>query len=267
MSSNTVHHALLRPAIVQILRGVGFHSARPSVIDSLTDICARYLMLLASRTAARASENHSDMIPDITDIRMAMGDSGLLTPTITASEEAWRELLRKPLHEIPERNGLRDMETSRRDEEDTNEVEAFIAWFHGDIHRNIKRIAGMGHEHKEADAQTGEATETDYLTALKKKHSKTGEESRFQGTVLGKSSESKPVKIEGGPGSITEWQKIMKEQQLVMQSKNQAAPEEEQDNSFASSDTVQALQNSADTIMEDSTSPVLDAPVDQVMVS
>ncbi len=39
-----------------------------------------------------------------------------------------------------------------------------------------------------------------------KKHSKTGVESRFQGTVLGIPSEMKPIKIEGGgPDSIEEW--------------------------------------------------------------
>lgn len=39
-----------------------------------------------------------------------------------------------------------------------------------------------------------------------KKHSKTGVESRFQGTVLGVPADLKPVKIEGGgPESIDEW--------------------------------------------------------------
>lgn len=39
-----------------------------------------------------------------------------------------------------------------------------------------------------------------------KKHSKTGVESRFQGTVLGVPSEPKTIKIEGGNAeSIDEW--------------------------------------------------------------
>lgn len=45
----------------------------------------------------------------------------------------------------------------------------------------------------------------DYLTALKKKHSKTGEESRYAGTVLGKHAEEHPVVIEGGAPSIQDW--------------------------------------------------------------
>lgn len=43
------------------------------------------------------------------------------------------------------------------------------------------------------------------LSALKKKHSKTGEESRFQGTILGKSAEERPIVIEGGAESIKAW--------------------------------------------------------------
>lgn len=49
---------------------------------------------------------------------------------------------------------------------------------------------------------------------LKKKHSKTGEESRFQGTVLGIPAEGKPVIIEGGPfESIQAWEAMMRGKQ------------------------------------------------------
>ena len=45
------------------------------------------------------------------------------------------------------------------------------------------------------------------MAALKKKHSKTGEESRYQGTVLGIKAENKAVKIEGGHAeSIQAWE-------------------------------------------------------------
>lgn len=41
-----------------------------------------------------------------------------------------------------------------------------------------------------------------------KKHNKTGNEKRYQGTVLGKPIEDRSIKIEGGPaGSIQEWTK------------------------------------------------------------
>lgn len=45
-----------------------------------------------------------------------------------------------------------------------------------------------------------------------KKHSKTGVESRFQGTALGIPSDVRPVKIEGGgPDSIDEWNRRTRE--------------------------------------------------------
>ena len=45
-----------------------------------------------------------------------------------------------------------------------------------------------------------------------KKHSKTGVESRFQGTVLGVPAEPKTIKIEGGGAeSIEEWNRRTRE--------------------------------------------------------
>ena len=50
------------------------------------------------------------------------------------------------------------------------------------------------------------------MAALKKKHSKTGEESRYQGTVLGKGADEKPVLIEGGMyESINAWEAKLRE--------------------------------------------------------
>lgn len=44
------------------------------------------------------------------------------------------------------------------------------------------------------------------FVALKKKHSKTGEESRYQGSVLGKDADGQNVVVVGGQfGSISEW--------------------------------------------------------------
>ncbi|KAF2675126.1 bromodomain-containing protein [Microthyrium microscopicum] len=208
MSSLTLHHALLRPAVLQILRAVGYHAAAPSVVDTLTDVTAKYIMLLASRAVDRAVENHNDIMPDITDFRLAMNDCGLLAPTATTIEEVWKELLRKPLSDVPERNGLRDLETTRRNEEDTAEVRDFIAWFQGPVYKEIRRISGAKMENA-GEGQNSTEVE-DYLTALKHKHSKTGEESRFKGTVLGIGNEPKVVKIDGGPESMKDWLKMMK---------------------------------------------------------
>jgi len=49
-------------------------------------------------------------------------------------------------------------------------------------------------------------------TVLKKKHSKTGEESRFQGSLLGKEPENHRIVIDGGPKTIRDWQLMVKEQ-------------------------------------------------------
>ncbi|KAF2436615.1 bromodomain associated domain-containing protein [Tothia fuscella] len=207
MSARTLHHSLLRPAILQILRASGFHSAKPSVVDTLTDIASRYILLLASKTLIYAHLNHNDSSPDITDVRMALVDCGLLTPTQTSSEEVWRELLRKPLSDVPERNGLREKEIKRRDGEDTSEIRDFVAWFSGEVHREIRRIAGLGQEEGLIMEGMDQEKPDDYVTAMKTKHSKTGEEARFHGTILGKDLEihARPIKIDGGPESIQQW--------------------------------------------------------------
>ncbi|OMP87338.1 Transcription initiation factor TFIID subunit 3 [Diplodia seriata] len=186
-----LHAALLRPAILHILRAAGYHSARPSVVDAVSDVAARYMLLLAQRTAYHAWSNHNDADPTISDVRMALADAGMLVPSMTGAEEAWKELLRHPLEDFPERNGLRLKEQRRRDLEDTADVREFIDWITGPANREIMRIAGL---------------ERDAVQALKKKHSKTGEESRFQGTVLGIPADDRPIRIEGGPPeSIHDW--------------------------------------------------------------
>jgi len=83
------------------------------------------------------------------------------------------------------------------DEEDTRGVEAFLEWIAGPVNKEIRRVALEG----AAGAQE------DYLSVLKKKHSTTDEDSRYTGTVLGKSAEIRAVKVEGGEVSnIKEWE-------------------------------------------------------------
>jgi transcription initiation factor TFIID subunit 3 len=206
MSTHTLHFALLRPAVLQILRAAGYHAARPSVIDTLTDIAARYIVLLGQRTVLNAIVNHNTTKPTITDVRMAMNDCGVLIPSLTSAEEVWQELMRKPLHMIPEDHGLREKEHARRDQEDIREINEFIEWImHSDQNREIRRITGMGTDTINETGEQETITE-DYVTTLKKKHSKTGEESRYQGTVLGKMADDRSIKIEGGPvESIQDW--------------------------------------------------------------
>lgn len=181
MSSQNLHNALLRPPIVQILRAAGFHATRPSVLDTLTDLVANYLMILASSATAHAANSHpGDPVPVLEDIYQALQDVGALRPQLRDWEEDWQG------------------------EEDTRGLDAFLGWFSGSANREIRRIAGF--VPSEGDMIDPESLEKeDFLTALKKKHSKTGEESRYAGTVLGKSAEEHPVVIEGGVPSIWEW--------------------------------------------------------------
>ncbi|KAF2682650.1 hypothetical protein K458DRAFT_432625 [Lentithecium fluviatile CBS 122367] len=218
MSTNDLFNTLLRPAVLHILRAAGFNGARPSVVDTLIDLTARYLTLLASRTAYNAYSNHNDLTPDISDVRMAMQDCGLLVPSMTAAEELWKEILRKPLEEYDEESGARAKEEKRRDAEDTMDVTAFIDWVKGEKHRDIRRVAGLLKEPQLTAAEQLDAVEIeDYLSSLMKKHSKTGADSRYQGTILGKPADPRPIKIEGWEAeSIEQWCQMTREKAIKM---------------------------------------------------
>ncbi|KAJ5125002.1 Bromodomain transcription factor [Penicillium bovifimosum] len=181
MSGPNLHNALLRPPIIQILRAQGFHSTRPSVLESLQDLTGRYLMLLASSAVEHAANAHpDDPVPALEDIYQALQDAGALRPQMREWEEEWHG------------------------EEDMRGLDGFLGWITGPAHREIRRIAGF--VPSEGDMVDPDAVEKeDYLTALKKKHSKTGEESRYAGTVLGKHAEEHPVVIDGGAPSIQDW--------------------------------------------------------------
>ena len=118
---------------------------------------------------------------------------------------------------------ISEMEEQARGEEDLRGVEVFVGWCMGEGCKEIRRIAGLLPD----TATTGgaaaatainvegeglEGTREDYLTALKKKHSKTGEESRYQGTVLGKDMGEREISIEGGEvESIGAWGERLRE--------------------------------------------------------
>ncbi|KAH7163301.1 hypothetical protein B0J13DRAFT_538314 [Dactylonectria estremocensis] len=169
----SLFHALLRPSILQILRATGYHSTRPAVLDSLTDLAARYLSLLCQSTADHAAHNQGDSAEfTVVDIRMALQDAGALLPERVETEQHWH------------------------DEEDVRGVEEFIKWFAG---QRMKEMMDVGSGDGETDA-------TDYLNALKKKHSKTGEDAKFHGTILGRGNDTGEVQVEGGPDTtITDW--------------------------------------------------------------
>ncbi|KAF2468167.1 uncharacterized protein BDR25DRAFT_265839 [Lindgomyces ingoldianus] len=245
MSASDLFRTLLRPAVLHILRASGFHSAKPSVIDTLVDLTSRYLLLVASRTAHNAYSNHNDLTPDITDVRMAMQDCGILVPSLTAAEELWKDKLRKPLDDYEEETGARAKEERRRDAEDTADVNEFIEWAKGDHNMEIHRIAGTAKPQNMTETEALDAMEMeDYLNTLMKKHSKTGVESRFQGTALGSASEAKHVRIEGGPvDSIQDWCRRTREKAAKMA---ESAPK----NHDSLHDIVESREEFGDMVME-----------------
>ena len=174
-----VFHALMRPSIIQILRATGFHSAKPAVVDSLTDLAARYLEVLCEETSRHASANTGDfdysgtVAPTVVDLRLALQDVGAF---------------------LPERDYEEQNFTGK---EDTRGIDEFIAWATGPRNENIRRIALDG----------GEEGATDYLTALKRRHSKTADDSKYAGTLLGSAHGHGLVVVEGGGeiDSIQTW--------------------------------------------------------------
>ena len=139
-----LHTSLLRPCILHILRAAGFHSTRPSVLDTVVDLAARYMLLLATTTASYSSANVHFPEPQLMDMRMAMEECGVFRPQRSAMEEEWV-------------GG-----------EDLRGIDAFLEWARGDGHREIRRIAGMARTPdggKDVDVDTL-GTGEDFLTGM-----------------------------------------------------------------------------------------------------
>ncbi|KAL2199838.1 hypothetical protein P885DRAFT_75017 [Corynascus similis CBS 632.67] len=227
-------HALLRPAVLQILRATGYHGAKTSVIDSVTDLAARYFLHLCQLTAVFATHNNDGLLPSPPLSSSSSSSSpspspppqpaeGLPAPatdaptTITTTVAAAttttttttaplvnpaipaptivdvRMALQRAGALLPERI---PEEQAYLGAEDTRGVDEFIAWAMGPLNREITRIALDGND------EAG-----DYLDALKKKHSKNDDDSKFLGTLLGRSVEHGDVLVEGGEcPSILEWE-------------------------------------------------------------
>ncbi|KAI1142669.1 hypothetical protein F5Y05DRAFT_126465 [Hypoxylon sp. FL0543] len=162
-----IHHALLRPAILQILRAQGYYSSTPATVDALTELAANYLTIIARRTAVHAALNNevgAPEIPDIVDVRMAFEECGVLWPV----QDFTSQLV----------NG----------KEDTRGVKEFIRWATGKKNQRIRKVAGLD---KPTVGEIGvegveEQPPTDYLSALKRKHNRTGDDSKYAGTIIGR---------------------------------------------------------------------------------
>ena len=75
MSTHHLQHALLRPPVLHILRAAGFHSTRPAVLDSLTELAGRYMEILARAVAAQCALHGRVDDPQLQDVREAMEEA------------------------------------------------------------------------------------------------------------------------------------------------------------------------------------------------
>jgi transcription initiation factor TFIID subunit 3 len=150
MTSADLHTALLRPAVIQILRAAGFGYARPAVIDTVTDIAAKYLLLLASSTAQNAFNTHNTFVPTIQDVRLALNQAGALAPQMSTTEESLRDEV--------------EVEGAMVPFEDLRGVQGFVNWAQGPVNKEIRRIAGFGDDANVEEIAAGLDEKEDYLT-------------------------------------------------------------------------------------------------------
>ena len=170
-------HALLRPAVLQILRATGYHSAKTSVLDSVTDLAARYFLHLCHLTALYATHNNTHGNDSDSDQPTPLL---LLPPTTTSEEEQQQQQLQLQQQQDPnpttaspsaattlnpaipaptlvdvrmalQRAGALLPERIREEqeyleEEDMRGLEGFVAWATGALNREITRIALDGND-------------------------------------------------------------------------------------------------------------------------
>ncbi|KAI1368786.1 hypothetical protein F5Y08DRAFT_294800 [Xylaria arbuscula] len=219
-----IHLALLRPAVLQILRSQGYYVSNTSTIDCITELAGQYLYEISKRTAQHATMNNylgPPPTPDVVDVRLAMEECGVFWAGANPEPPAKRRRL------TPEGQAAADDDDEmpqehEYDEEDTAGVDEFIRWAKGRKNQRIRKIAGVvappGPAIVGAEGEDGAVEEkppTDYLDALKRKHNKTDQDSKWAGTILGRSIDHGEVLIEGGSDtSLAAWRKRMHEASL-----------------------------------------------------
>ncbi|KAK6505612.1 hypothetical protein TWF481_007505 [Arthrobotrys musiformis] len=113
-SQEQFYFSLLRISTAQMLRHAGLAGSRPSVLDSLTDMTARYLTLLGS-TARSISESSNRPESELPDILCAMEHVGLLRP----------------------------LTLFNADLDDTRAIDNFISWAKSPEIEELRKLAGV----------------------------------------------------------------------------------------------------------------------------
>jgi transcription initiation factor TFIID subunit 3 len=138
MSDPDLNFALLRITASQALRSAGITSTRPSVLDAVTDLLSRYLVLLGSTTRAIAERSNRSQA-ELCDVRMAMEDVGLLRPIVLFGAEARGEDGR-----AGDGGEQEEDEEDEDEDEDCAAVDALVEWFRGPQAAEMRRVAGVG---------------------------------------------------------------------------------------------------------------------------
>lgn len=127
-------HCFLRPCVIQILRGTGFHAAKPSVVDYLTELASVYLWRLCQSAAENSTTHSAKPIPSTIDILDAL--------------EEWRYV-----------RHFENSENNRQDKDSSGNAiaiaEELAIWLSGTQHAEIYRVAS-----------DDEDTYTDYLSGI-----------------------------------------------------------------------------------------------------
>ncbi|KAI1310395.1 hypothetical protein F5Y03DRAFT_38607 [Xylaria venustula] len=224
-----IHLAFLRPVILQILRAQGYYASTSSTIDCLTELAGQQLYNIAKRTAEHANSNNClgpPGTPDVVDVRLAMEDCGALWPGADPAPPAKRRRLTS-VDDDDDDTAVAGGDATPREEydfevvEDTRGVDEFIHWATGRKNLRIRKIAAVvapqGTIAAGTEGEDGAVEEraTDYLDSLKRKHNKTDQESKYAGTILGRSIDHGDVLIEGGADtSLAAWAAKMREASL-----------------------------------------------------
>jgi len=122
-------------------------------------------------------------------------------------------------------NALEDQEFD--EEEDMRGIEEFLAWASGPVNKEIRRVALEGAAGAQEDYLAGLSLSLHVCSftytcfaVLKKKHSTTDEDSRYDGTVLGRPAEPRAVKVEGGEvANIREWESKLRTVRFITECK------------------------------------------------
>ena len=159
-TTSEIYHALLRPAILQILRAQGYYASTPGTIDTLTELAGAYMTTISRQTAAHAARNNG-LGPEasIVDVRMALEDCGALWPRRDFSER----------DSVPGDDGG-DEDDDVGDEEDTRGVDEFIRWAKGKKNLRIRKVAGLDKPVVASEENEVEEQETDYLSGRHTRH-------------------------------------------------------------------------------------------------